>query len=91
MAYYLFTGTHFLVTDGVGDQREMQDFAVSTPYWRDVLGYFPFYVPSIIAGFIAVPFIWLGVDSFLRVFKSDSCVTDDNLKSTIIKSGESDR
>jgi hypothetical protein len=69
VAYYLFAGAHFLVTDWVGDQREMQDFAVSTPYWRDVLGYFLFYLPSFIAGFVGLVFSGLGGGILLRVSK----------------------
>jgi hypothetical protein len=64
-AYYLFAGVHFLVTDWVGDQREMQDFATSTPYWQDVLGYFLFYLPSLFAGFMGLLFAGLG-GSLLR-------------------------
>lgn len=75
VAYYLFAGAHFLVSDWVGDQREMQDFAVSTPFWRDVLGYFPFYAPSLIAGLIGLLFIGLGAASFLRAPRSNSSTT----------------
>ena len=72
VAYYLFSGTHFLVTDWVGDQREMQDFAVSTPYWQNVIVYFQFYLPSLIAGFVGLLFAALG-GGLLRVTKLDSC------------------
>jgi hypothetical protein len=72
VAYYLFSGAHFIVTDGVGDQREMQDFAVSTPYWLDVLRYLPFYLPSLIAGLVGLVFSGLGGGLLLRVSKPDS-------------------
>jgi hypothetical protein len=67
LAHSLFSGAHFLVADWVGDQREMQDGAVSPGYWREVLGYFPFYLPAIIAVLTGLVFAGLGGGLLWRV------------------------
>ena len=66
IARHLFKAAHFLVTDSVGDQREMQDFSGGTPYWADILSNFPFYIPSFIAALIAFSLVGIGGAWILR-------------------------
>ncbi len=66
VTFYLFNGVHFIVSDAVGDQREMQDFASDTSWWQDQLEYFPFYLPVLITGFLAALFCCGGIATLFR-------------------------
>lgn len=51
-----FAFTHFLVTDAVGDAREMQGDGPQPEYWRDFFGYLWFYLPVLLLTALAGSF-----------------------------------
>jgi H+/Cl- antiporter ClcA len=82
IAYHLFKTAHLFVTDSVGDLREMQDFSGVPPRWVDIISNFLFYIPSLIAAFIALMLVLVGAAWCWRANRTGGSGIDNKLAKT---------